>query len=233
MNYSLIIPVYNEERSLPKLLKDLSFLIKTIEIIIVNDGSDDNTKNILKTAKNIIIINNQNNLGKGNSIKKGLDRASSKNIILFDGDLEVSTRNIPSLIKDYENIYPNILAGSRWGDKPIPMNNINNVGNFLINKIFNILFKSKINDVLCCVKIIKKDILKSINIESGGFSVEVEIMSKVLLINQTIFEKKIDYNRRSTKEGKKLKISNGWNIIFVMVQIFCKNIFKDKYFLSK
>ena len=233
MDYSLIIPVYNEERSIKKLLENLKYLSKSIEIIIVNDGSNDDTRNILRNTNRIKVIENQSNLGKGKAIKIGLDIAKADNVILFDGDLEISINDIPSLIRKYESNYPSVISGSRWGNKTIPLNDINNVGNFLINRMFNFLYKSQINDVLCCAKIIKKDLLKTLSIKSNGFSIEVEVMSKLVLMNQKITEKDITYDRRSIKEGKKLKLSHGWNIIFVMIQIFVKNIFKNKYFLNK
>jgi glycosyltransferase involved in cell wall biosynthesis len=233
MDYSLIIPVYNEERSIKELLNDLKFLSNSIEIIIINDGSNDDTKNILKNTTHIKVIENKNNLGKGKAIKIGLDIAKADNVILFDGDLEISINDIPSLIKKYESNYPNVISGSRWGNRTIPLNDINNIGNFLINRMFNFLYKSQIKDVLCCATIIKKDLLKTLNIKSNGFSIEVEVMSKLILINQKITEEDINYHRRSIKEGKKLKLYHGWTIIFVMIQVFVKNIFKDKYFLNK
>ena len=104
MFYSLIIPIFNEERIVPKLLNKLQKLNnKKIEIIIINDGSNDGTKNILDNNSQFIIKHNEINLGKGASILKGLELASSKNIIIIDGDLEIDINDIPKLILDYEN----------------------------------------------------------------------------------------------------------------------------------
>ena len=115
MFYSLIIPIYNEERTLPKLIDKLHKLNnKKIEIIIIDDGSNDGTNNILDNINEFIIKHNECNLGKGASILKGLELASSKNIIIIDGDLEIDINNIPKLISHYENDNPDVLTGIRW-----------------------------------------------------------------------------------------------------------------------
>ena len=105
MTYSLIIPIYNEERTLSALLKKLDRLGNNIEIIIIDDGSDDGTKIMLKNQKRLNVLRNESNIGKGASIKKGLEIAKNKNIILMDGDLEVDSSDISRLINKFENYW--------------------------------------------------------------------------------------------------------------------------------
>ena len=103
MTYTLIIPIYNEERTLPVLLNKLYNLNNNnIEIIIVDDGSNDNTQNILSKNDLFVILRNKINIGKGASIKKGVKSANNQNIILIDGDLEIDIDQIPRLINKYE-----------------------------------------------------------------------------------------------------------------------------------
>jgi len=221
MTYSLIIPVFNEERTLPTLIEKLYELDdEKIEIIIIDDGSDDSTKEMLLENNRIISRRNKTNIGKGASIIKGVNLASNENIILFDGDLEVDVSEIPKLILKYEENNSDVLSGARWGYNSSKQNyDINLFGNYLINMTFNFLFKSNFNDVLCCIKILKLENFKSLNIKSKGFNIEVETMAKLVLNRSVIKEVEVKYKRRTTKEGKKLKLSDGWSIIWTILKL--------------
>lgn len=232
MSYSLIIPIYNEENSLPTLLKKLNALPKNIEIIIIDDGSSDKTSLILKSiTTRIKILKNSRNFGKGYSIKRGLKHSTNKNIILMDGDLEINIDDIPKLIKEFINNSNNVIVGTRWSKKSDWEYNINSLGNYFINFLFNQLYNSNLNDILCCVKIMNKPLLNSLHIKSNGFGIEAEIMAKLILKNVDIEEVNINYKRRTKKQGKKLRLSDSWNIIFIIFKIkLMRNIFSLKNF---
>lgn len=220
MTYTLIIPIYNEGHTLPILLKKLNELKnENIEIIIIDDGSDDDTQNFLDKNDLFIALKNEINIGKGASIKKGIEFANNQNIILIDGDLEIDISQIPRLLNVYENCGKDILSGIRWNKNSNLKFEINAIGNFIINSIFNILYRTNLNDVLCCVRILNTKLLKSLNIQSNGFSIEVETMAKLILGNYTIEEVKINYSRRSLDQGKKLKFSDGWFIIWTIIKL--------------
>jgi len=222
MTYSLIIPIYNEERTLLALIDKLSNLnTKQLEIIIIDDGSNDGTKKILnKYSDRFVISQNELNRGKGASIIEGVELASNNNIIILDGDLEIDINNIPKLILKYENNNSNVLAGVRWiNNNSIQDYGINGIGNYIINFLFNLLYQSKFNDVLCCVKILSLKEFKSLNIQSQGFSIEAETMAKLVLNGSTIKEELVIYNRRTAQEGKKLKLTDGWNIIWTILKL--------------
>ena len=217
MSYSLLIPVYNEERTVPLLINKLKKLDDQIEIIIINDGSNDKTNSLLINNNNFIIIHNDTNKGKGHAIKKGIARALNQNIIIMDGDLEVEVDDIPMLIKKYEQNNYEPLVGIRWSNNN-DFSNLHTVGNYFINWIFNLLYKSNFRDVLCCTKILKKEILKSLSLKSNGFSIETEIMTKLALRNYVITEQQIRYNRRTVEEGKKLRLLDSWSIIWTIIK---------------
>ena len=160
MTYSLIIPIYNEDRTLPLLIDKLYKLDKKIEIIVVDDGSTDETKNLLINHNAFTIISSKTNKGKGKAIKDGIALAKNQNIIIMDGDLEVDIGQIPYLIEKYEKNNCDLLTGIRWEkyEKSLK-NDFNKFGNYLINKLFNILYNTKFNDVLCCVKILDRNLL--------------------------------------------------------------------------
>ena len=220
MSYSLIIPIYNEEKSLPALLKKLNNLPHNIEIIIIDDGSSDKTSLILKNdTTKINILKNDKNFGKGYSIKRGVRYSTNENIILMDGDLEINIDEIPLLINESINNYDDVIVGTRWSRESSWEYNINSLGNYFINFLFNQLYNSDLNDILCCVKIMKKTLFKSLNIKSDGFGIEAETMTKLILKEVNIKEVSINYKRRTKKQGKKLRLSDSWNIIFIIFKL--------------
>ena len=222
MTYSIIIPLYNEKRTLPILLQKLNKLDKNIEIIIIDDGSTDGTKALLKNNQNLKVIINKCNMGKGFASLAGIYSAINENIILYDGDLEVDIEDIPRLITIFEKQKCDVLVGTRWISDDFFLS-INYIGNALINTLFNMLYKSNLNDVLCCVKILKKETFKSLQVKSQRFSFEAETMAKIVLNNLSIKEVQIKYSRRTVKEGKKLKLSDGWMIIWNIVKLKFNN----------
>ena len=230
MTYSLIIPIYNEERTLSALLKKLDRLDNNIEIIIIDDGSNDGSDLILANLKDYNVLRNESNIGKGASILKGVNSAKNQNVILMDGDLEIDIDDIPSLITRFETSSNDAIVGMRWKKDGDYKFEINTIGNYFINFLFNLLYNSRLNDVLCCVKILEKNLFQSLDIQSKGFSIEVETMAKLVSRGMIIEEVNIQYNRRTFKEGKKLKISDSWNIIWTMfiIKIYQNQISKKK-----
>ena len=219
MTYTIIIPVYNEYLVLPSLLNKLKKLNlnENIETIIIDDGSYDGTKDLLDDKDFFNLISYKTNLGKGAALKAGLDKVKTENIIIIDGDLEIDIEEIPPLIRKFEKSKKHVLTGIRWEKNALIKLDINALGNFFINYFFNSFYHSNFNDVLCCLKIMSLDLFKSLNIESNGFEVEVETMAKLCSLNSSIVETQISYHRRTRKEGKKLKISDGWKILRAII----------------
>ena len=219
MNYSLIVPIYNERKTLKQLIKKLKNLPHNIEIIIVDDGSNDGTRGLLKNQIRFNIIHNKQNSGKGFSIRKAIKFASKDIIILIDGDLEIDIENIPNILKKYESINKDVLIGKRWQNNGLnTLKNISDFGNYIINKFFNLIYNTNFSDILCCLKIIKKTHLENLNLTSNGFSIESEIMSKLAIEKRSISEVNITYNRRSIEQGKKLKMFHGVDIILTIIK---------------
>ncbi len=223
MSFSIIIPVYNEEKTLNELICQLKKIDDKTEIIIINDGSTDKTGSILGKHKFFKSIHNPKNIGKGFSIISGIKYAKNENIILMDGDLEISLRCIPDIINQFNSKQKYILVGSRWKKEIETGWNINKLGNIFINYVFNILYNTNLNDVLCCVKVLNRNLINKLDLKSDGFSIEIEIMAKLALMNQNFYEFDIDYKRRKNSEGKKLKISNGWEIMWKMLELRFKD----------
>ena len=224
MNYSLIIPIYNEEKTLHELLFQLEKYSNIFEIIIINDGSTDGTKHILEKNNSFKVFHLPNNLGKGYSLITGVNYAKNESIILMDGDLEIELSCIKNLIKNFELSKGHVVIGNRWIIKNQNKRDLNTYGNHFLNQIFNLLFGTQLEDILCCAKIINKKLFTSLSLKSKRFSIEAEMMSKLAYKRVKICEVAVPYKRRTNSQGKKLKISDGWSIILMMLKIRIKGI---------
>ena len=215
MLYSIIIPVFNESTNLKTLLSQLeSFYKKGHEIIIINDGSTDDTKNILNDTKFIKAINLGNNSGKGIAIKHGLLNAVNSKIIIYDGDLELDTEDISKLmiLNKKQNIFS--IMGIRFKSLGF-LNSGIDWGNFMFTSFFNIINKTLHKDILCCAKSFYIKDIPINKLMAKGFDIDVELASILTKNNRgkPIPQKMLNYNRRGKKDGKKLKISDGWIIL--------------------
>ena len=203
MTYSMIIPVYNEEIHVKQLFKQLKTLSHNIEIIIINDGSTDKTRDILDNEDGIRIIHSPKNMGKGYSILEGAKYASQKNIILMDGDLEIELESVKDIIEKTILNEDQVIIGTRWNESSSAGKNINTYGNYFISNVFNLLYNTQLTDVLCCVKILNKKTFNSLNLKSKNFNIEMELMSKLAKRGATFIEKNVTYHRRKSSDGKK------------------------------
>jgi len=235
MHYSIIIPVYNEFRHLPFLLDNIKKYSYNNEIVIVNDGSSDGSEEYLKKSKFILLINLKNNSGKAFAIKKGIEVCSFKKIIIFDGDLEISPNQLYKLMILNRNNNIISVFGNRQL-KPQSCLDYWNIGNFFFSYLFNLFFKTSLNDVLCCAKSFYREDIDLKMIKSKGFDIDLEIAA-LLSINSKIFEVNLDYKRRTKKEGKKLTVFSGFIIFYRLFIIFIdhslfvpfKRIFDNHY----
>ncbi|SVC47619.1 uncharacterized protein METZ01_LOCUS300473, partial [marine metagenome] len=202
MPYSLIIPIFNEQSTLPQLLDDLKLVHQDAQIIIVNDGSTDETNTILKDESGIDVIVQDTNQGKGAAIQTGLEKVEKDFIIIMDGDLEVSVDDIPTLLQHFKNNNnPMAVIGVRWQGNQNRSLSINALGNKFLNSCFNFLFSTSFTDILCCFKAMPKDLIRSFELQSQGFGIETEIMANLASNNIPFQEINIHYNRRDRKQG--------------------------------
>ena len=231
---SVIIPVYNEERTIRTVIKAVERVPIQKEIIIVNDASTDNTKRILEemsTRHNLKIIHAEGNAGKGAAIKCGLELVTGDLIIIQDGDLENDPQDYLKVIKPLQGGITRVVYGSRF------LNGRNNappmtyIGNKLLAIFVNLLFGCHITDESTCYKAFDANLLKSFKLECQRFDFCPEVTAKTLRAGHRIVEVPISYFPRTAAEGKKLKyLNDGLKAVWTLIKYRCvpmSRVFKD------
>lgn len=206
---SIIVPAYNEEKTIVELVESLKALDLPKEIIIVNDCSTDKTQEKLLIYKNdpdIKFINHDKNMGKGAAVRTGLNYANSEITVIQDADLEYDPKEIPELITPIIEKKADVVYGSRLsGGKPQRVYMFwHLVGNRLLSLLTNILYNSTLTDMETGYKAFRTEIIKNIKLRSNSFTIEPEITAKVLKRKLRVYEMPISYYGRTYEEGKKI-----------------------------
>lgn len=209
---SLIIPVLNEEKTLTTIISKCSKQKVVCQLVIVNDGSTDNTRDILDMIKSrrgdnkkklITVIHHPKNLGKGAAIKTGLAKVLGKYVMVQDADLEYSPDEIKYLFIEAEK-GSGIVFGTRSHHKKKGYL-LAQLGNWYLNVMFNLLFGYHLSDSYTCYKLIPKVIWQEMKLESNGFEIDAELIAKLGMHGYQIKEIPISYFPRKYSEGKKIK----------------------------
>ena len=217
---SIIVPIYNEEKILATSLPPIFALNINKEVIIINDGSTDNTAAVLKklsTEYQFRLITQTTNRGKGAAVKLGLKEITGDYFIICDADLEYQPEDIIYLTKKMlqENQKNVVIYGSRFLGQTKPS------FHYLINKFLteltNFLYGSRLTDMETCFKLIPTDALKNLKLNGRRFEVEPEITAQLLKADYHIKEFPIHYARRNYREGKKIKASDGFLAIKTLI----------------
>ena len=225
MKISIIVPVYNEELTLNKVLKQLDELDLGIEkeIIVIDDGSTDSTPEILssKDLSNIITITVRKNKGKGHSVRLGIQKASGNIITIQDADLEYNPKDLKRLLEPIIDGKADVVYGSRFqGGYPHRMLYFwHSIGNRFLTFITNIVTNLNLSDMETCYKMFKSEVIKGIDLYEDRFGIEPEITCKISRIpNIRVFEVGISYYGRTFEDGKKIGWRDGLHAIFCIVK---------------
>jgi len=221
---TIIVPVYNEEKTIKNVLLSLAKLkeeFQTIEIIVVNDGSKDDTLKILIENNNLydVLINNSQNKGKGNAVKNALEKANGNYITFQDADLEYDPNDLTKFINLINKFSPDLIIGSRfnYADYTRSHHFFNKVGNRCITFIFNLFYQTTFTDVYSCYACFKRQLLNHNKLKSNGFEQHAEILCKVVRNGKFFYEVPINYNGRTHDEGKKIKFYHIFSVIYQIV----------------
>ena len=228
---SIIIPVYNEDKYILKLLDELKYFFNSNknEIIIVDDGSTDNSLTLANQYKyekdyNFLlkVIKIKNNSGKGNAIQIGIKETVGEYILLMDADLELDTKDskeMSQMIKKNKDI--KCIFGSRYLSGKLKKNNyfFNNLIGKFNSLIFNIFFSQSISDVHCGLKILHRDVVNNINLSVKDFGIEIDLASQIVRNNFFIYEYGVSYYFRTKKQGKKITWIDGLKSFYYLLKV--------------
>ena len=223
LKISIIIPVYNEEKTIRTVISrvknaPLPDNIR-MEIIIIDDGSEDGTKDILRTLhneENLLIYEHLENKGKTAAIRKGLTKASGDIILIQDADLEYHPDNYPALLRPILTGQAAIVYGSRFKGTIKNMSLSCLLANKLANLTFNLLYKTKLTDINTGFKAFKNPLVKQLSLTSKNFCFETEVTAKLVRKGYGILEVPIQYRARSKAEGKKMNLSKALEMYWEM-----------------
>ena len=231
MKLSIIIPVYNEEATIAPLLDKVKAVALpdglSREIIVVNDGSSDNTAQVLQDFKkdSFIKILVQNNTGKTAALMHGLSKATGDILLIQDADLEYDPNQYPLLLDPILKKETRVVYGSRFLGTIKGMAPINRFANRLSNWTFSLLWGVRITDINTCYKVFTREAIEGIAITSRNFAFETELTVKLIKKNETIKEVPIHYQARSRQAGKKIN----WRTALEMYWPILKYRFSGKH----
>ncbi|MDD4353421.1 MAG: glycosyltransferase family 2 protein [Candidatus Nanoarchaeia archaeon] len=229
MKLSIIIPIYNEDKTLEKIIKKISDVKLKIkkEIILIDDGSHDKSREILKKyskKKGFKVILKKQNEGKGAAVITGLKASKGDILLIQDADLEYEPKDYPKLLIPLLENKAKVVYGSRFKSNKGHLKDdkltysLHTIGNRFLTGFTNFLYNSNLTDMETCYKVFTREVYNKLNLKSKRFEFEPEITSKILKNNFKIIEVPINYYSRGFKEGKKITIIDGLKAVYYLLK---------------
>jgi glycosyltransferase involved in cell wall biosynthesis len=222
MKLSVVIPVFNERGTVAEILRQVQATGRASEIIFVDDGSTDGTRDILRTLDSppaVTVLYHAKNRGKGAALRTGFERATGDVILIQDADLEYNPAEYPALLEPIESGHADVVYGSRFlGAKHRVTMFWHMVANQMLTLVTNILYNSILSDMETGYKVFRAELLKSIHLRSNRFDVEPEITAKVLKRKARLFEVPISFNPREYAEGKKIGLADAFAATWALLK---------------
>lgn len=218
---SVIIPAYNEERTVAEIIAKVAAVDLNKEIIVVNDGSTDSTLSVLEGIKDkygLKIINLPENRGKGFAIRKGIQKSRGDIILTQDADLETDPSEYHKILEPILSGRTKIVFGSRFLGGINKMNKFNYIGNRLLTALANILYGIKITDEATVYKVFMRSVLDGIELKANRFELCPELVAKFAKRRYKIIEVPISFQGRSKNEGKKVRLRDGFAAIWTLLK---------------
>jgi glycosyltransferase involved in cell wall biosynthesis len=220
---SVVIPVYNERATIATLLERVNAVDLDKEIIVVDDGSTDGTRELLAALPTregtLRVIQQDRNRGKGAALRRGFEAARGSVVIVQDADLEYDPADYPQMLAPIERGVADVVFGSRFLGGPHRVLLFwHFVGNRILTTLSNVFTNLNLSDVWTCYKVFRADVLRELRLREDRFGFEVEITSKVARRGWRVYEVPISYHGRTYAEGKKITWKDGMRGVWCTVR---------------
>lgn len=220
MKLSIVIPVYNEIHTIEEILRQVRAIPLELEIIIVDDGSTDGTREVLQAldAPDIKVFFHEKNVGKGGALNTGFAHTTGDIVVIQDADLEYLPEEIPALIDPIVKGKADVVFGSRFlGARRVFMFS-HLLGNKILTLLTNILYNTTLTDMETCYKAFRGDVARSLNLRARDFGCEPEMTAKVFRRGLRVYEIPISYDGRTYAEGKKITWRDGFKAVYWLLR---------------
>ena len=226
---SVVVPVFNERNTVVEVLRrmrsvDLPDGVER-EIIVVDDGSNDGTRDVLKQLgdSTVRVVMHEHNRGKGAAVRTGFTHATGEYILIQDADLEYDPEDWPKLLNPVLRGKARVVYGSRFTGERRNMMLLHWIGNRFLSMTTNVLFNTTLSDMETCYKLLERDLVDSLHLQSDKFDIEAEISAKVLKRGIRIYEVPISFSGREFHEGKKITWRDGFAALYTLVKYRLKD----------
>ena len=218
---SVVMPAYNEEATIEEMVRRVVAVPVRTELIIVDDGSKDRTREILSrlaTELPIKVIFQPANGGKGAALRRGFQEVTGEIVVIQDADLEYSPEEFPELIELICQGRADVVYGSRFLGRHRVFMFTHYVGNRIVTLLTNVLYNTMLTDMETCYKVMRTEVLRSFSLRSDGFGIEPELTAKIFKRGYRVYEIPITYDGRGYDEGKKITWRDGFVALWVLLK---------------
>jgi glycosyltransferase involved in cell wall biosynthesis len=224
---TILMPVYNERERVERALDEVldTVLPTAFELIVIDDGSTDGTREILRERatrdpvdERLRLVEHDHNRGKGAAVRTGLEHARGEFTCVFDADLEYDPEDLARLMGPLLDGAVNACFGVRAFDGYTSHSFLFVLGNKGVTLACNVLFNVYLRDVMTCHKMLRTDLFRSLDLRAGGFTIEPEIAARLIQRRERIYELPVSYRARTDAEGKKLTARDGVRVLGMLLR---------------
>jgi glycosyltransferase involved in cell wall biosynthesis len=218
---SVVMPVYNERETVEEIIRRVLAVPVRIELIVVDDGSKDGTREILGALQKELgfeLVLQERNQGKGAALRRGFQQMRGDLAVIQDADLEYSPEEYPDLIELICQGRADVVYGSRFLGRHRVFMFSHYLGNRVVTLLTNILYNTMLTDMETCYKVMRAEIVRGMNLQSNGFGIEPEMTAKIFKGGHRVYEIPITYDGRGYDQGKKITWRDGIVALWVLLK---------------
>ena len=218
---SVVMPVYNERRTIHEIVRRVLAVPLRIELIVVDDGSEDGTRDMLSALAATLpikLVLQPANAGKGAALRRGFQEVTGDIVVIQDADLEYSPEEFPQLIELICQGRADVVYGSRFVGRHRVFLFTHYAGNRFLTFVTNVLYNTMLSDMETCYKVMRTEVVRSMTLRSDGFGIEPELTAKIFKRHYRVYEVPITYDGRGYEEGKKITWLDGFVALWVLIK---------------